>query len=309
MGRCKLCGRGKAEIRLAYARLNLCRTCFTEKFFPNRVRRTVEAYKMFPADASVAVAVSGGKDSAALLHSLREAFPAVQLVAVHLDLGIPEYSEEAERSVEALCRSLNVKLKIYRLKSEEGFAIGDFKATKYGSKLCSVCGVVKRRRLGRIAAELGVDVLVTGHNLDDTVESLMATFTAGDFQQLVRLKPVLPAQQPLPRKVKPFYRTPEREAFLYAEFLSLPFSRQKCPYLSGSRSLRGKRLLDLWESEEPGFKYRVLSAFEKLIPLIECSIPQPEYMYCKVCGLPSSQPVCADCRRIEALKSRNAVRT
>ncbi|MHC1589370.1 MAG: TIGR00269 family protein [Candidatus Hecatellaceae archaeon] len=306
MGKCKLCGRGEAKIRLAYARLNLCRKCFTEKFFPNRVRRTVESYKMFPADASVAVAVSGGKDSAALLHSLREAFPAVQLVAVHLNLGIPEYSEAAERSVEALCRSLNVELKVYRLKDEEGFTIGDFKATKYGGKLCSVCGVVKRRRLGKIAAELKVDALVTGHNLDDTVESLMATFTGGDFQQLVRLKPVLPAQPPFPRKVKPFYRTPEREALLYAEILGLPFSRRKCPYLPGSRSLRGKRLLDLWEAEEPGFKYRMLAAFEKLIPLLEQAVPQPEYTYCRVCGLPSSQPVCADCRRIEALKGRKA---
>ncbi|RLI26264.1 MAG: TIGR00269 family protein [Candidatus Hecatellales archaeon] len=301
MARCRLCG-SEAEHYLPYARLWICSRCFVERFFPNRIRRTVEAYKMLEGSEKVAVAVSGGKDSAALLHSLKEAFPTLRLIAIHLNLGIQGYSEEAQRSVEELCRSLNVELEVYDLKAEEGFTIGDFKATRYGRKLCAVCGVVKRRRLAKIAGRLGVDALATGHNLDDTVESLLAAFTGGDFQQLVRLKPVLPAQPPFPKKIKPFHRTPEREALLYAEILGLPFNRRRCPHVSGSRSLRGKSLLDLWEAEEPGFKYRLLAAFERLIPLLEPSVAQPEYTYCRVCGLPSSQPLCADCKRIEALK-------
>lgn len=303
---CRMCGEREVEIRLAYTRLSLCRQCFTSRFFLNRVRRTVEAYKMFNPGDTVAVAVSGGKDSAALLHSLREAFPTVHLLAVHLDLGIPRFSEEVKRCVEELCRSLNVELKVYSLRREEGFSIGDFKATRYGRRLCAVCGVIKRRRLARVSSQLGVDSLATGHNLDDTVENLLATFTSGDFQQLVRLKPVLEAQHPFPRKVKPFYKTPERDALLYAELVGLPFNRKRCPYVSGSRSVKGKKLIELWEAKEPGFKYRLLSSFEKLIPLVEKCISQPSYMRCKVCGLPSSQPKCADCRRIEALKNVKA---
>jgi len=302
MAGCRLCRTGKAEVRLAYARLKLCSRCFVKRFFPNRVRRTVEAHKMFQAKARVAVAVSGGKDSAALLHSLHEAFPALKLTAIHLDLGIPSYSEAAKRSVRELCQSLGVELKIYDLKAEEGFTIGDFKATSYGRKLCAVCGVVKRRRLGRIAAQLKVDALATGHNLDDTVESLLAAFTSGDLQQLVRLKPKLTAQPPFPVKVKPLYRTPEADTALYAYLTGLKFHGAVCPYAEGSRSLRDKRFLNLWEAEEPGFKYRLLASFEKIIPLMEKEIPSPTYTRCRVCGLPSSQPVCADCRRIEILR-------
>ncbi|MHC1586348.1 MAG: TIGR00269 family protein [Candidatus Hecatellaceae archaeon] len=301
MARCRLCG-GQAEHYFAYARLWLCGRCFTERFFPNRVRRTVETYKMFNPTGRIAVAISGGKDSAALLHSLRQAFPALRLVAVHLDLGIKDYSDNARRSCEELCSLLDVELKVYSLKEAEGFTVEDFKATRYGRKMCSVCGVIKRRRLSRIAAELEVEALATGHNLDDTVEALMATFTAGDFQQLVRLKPVLPAYRNFPAKVKPLFRTPEAEAKLYVEILGLPFNRRVCPHVSGSRSLKGKRLLDFWEKERPGFKYQLLAAFEKLIPLIEPEIPQPELKVCEICGYPSSASICSDCRRIEAVK-------
>ncbi|RLI28229.1 MAG: TIGR00269 family protein, partial [Candidatus Hecatellales archaeon] len=127
MARCRLCG-GQGDFKLDYARLWLCRKCFAERFFPNRVRKTVEKYKMFSSEGRVAVAVSGGKDSASLLHSLVQAFPALKLIAVHLNLGIEGYSEEAEEACRELCRSLNVELKVYSLREEEGFTIPDFKA-------------------------------------------------------------------------------------------------------------------------------------------------------------------------------------
>jgi len=300
--KCRLCGSNDADLRIEYARLPLCKGCFTEKFFPNRLRRTVKKYRMFSPAGKVAVALSGGKDSAVLIHSLKKAFPELKTVGVHLDLGIEGYSEEARQKVEEICSLLDVELIVYSLKDEEGFTVDDFRKTSYKRKICSVCGVLKRRRLSRIAASLDVEALLTGHNLDDIVENMMSCFLSKDFQQLVRLKSVLPEQPPLPKKVKPLSRVYEVETLMYAQFLDLPFMDLPCPYASGSRSLRRKQLMNMWEHKQAGFKYQLFSAFEEIIPIIEANLPKTEFIRCKICGLPSSSPVCSDCRRVSLIK-------
>ncbi len=67
-GRCRVCG-SPAYVRLEYANLQLCKDDFI-RFFERRVKRTIERYGMFEKGSRVAVAVSGGKDSVALLHAL-----------------------------------------------------------------------------------------------------------------------------------------------------------------------------------------------------------------------------------------------
>jgi tRNA(Ile)-lysidine synthase TilS/MesJ len=83
-------------VQIPYAKLSLCPSCFID-FYRAKVRKTVEEFKMFREDDTVGVAVSGGKDSAALLHVLREAFPRLRLKALHINLGIPEYSDHCQK--------------------------------------------------------------------------------------------------------------------------------------------------------------------------------------------------------------------
>ena len=95
---CSKCRSANAEVQIPYARMNLCPSCFMG-FYRARVRKTVEEFKMFREDDAVGVAVSGGKDSAALLHVLREAFPRLGLKALHINLGIPEYSTHCQEKL------------------------------------------------------------------------------------------------------------------------------------------------------------------------------------------------------------------
>jgi tRNA(Ile)-lysidine synthase TilS/MesJ len=111
---CGRCHSANAEVQIPYARLSLCPACFVE-FYVARVKKTVEEFKMFPENASVGVAVSGGKDSAALLHALRKAYPGVRFAALHINLGIPEYSEHCQFKVEKLVDMLDVELYVFNL--------------------------------------------------------------------------------------------------------------------------------------------------------------------------------------------------
>ena len=304
MVKCRRCLVEEASVWIPYAKLHLCKKCFSE-FTVKRVRETVEKHRMFGSTDKVAVAVSGGKDSAVLLYTLKKAFPDVRFTAFHVNLGIEKYSEDCLKKAEALTKMLNLELFIYDLKREKGFTIDDFKHTRFKRRICSVCGTIKRQVFNEVSEKIGVNVLATGHNLDDMVEIMFSNFLAGDFEQLSRLKPVIPPFHPkLVKKVKPLFRIPENETALYAFFNNIPVREEECPHVKGSRLIERKRLLELFSKENPNFKYQLLSVFlKKLIPILEEREKEKAFTVCEVCGFPSSTNICGACRRIMELKS------
>ncbi len=304
IGRCTRCGRD-AIINVPYAKQKLCKDCFND-FFVNRVRRVVEEYRMFKDGEKVAVAVSGGKDSVALLHALKKAFPKQDIYAFYINLGIKYYSDHLEKKVQKLAEMINVPLEIYNLKEKEGYTIDDFLITKYKNKMCSVCGTIKRNIFALMAKQVGADAIATGHNLDDTVSTMMSLFFAGDLESTARLKPVLkPIIPGQPRKIKPLITTPEVEDLYYVALNDLPVQECGCPHGEFTPIKGMKRWLDEMEKEQPDIKFRLLSVFRrKIIPLIENNLSQgiQEVMACTVCGMPSSSQVCAKCKRVMELK-------
>lgn len=296
MRACSRCG-GEAEIRLDYARMDLCPECFL-RFYERKVEETVRKYGMFKRGDRVAVAVSGGKDSAALLFSLRKVFPDLPLVAIHLNLGIPAYSEECEEKFRELVGRVGVEGIVYDLRKELGISIPDLRGTR---RICSPCGTIKRYLLNRLAWEGGFTKLATGHHLDDTAEVLFHLYLQGDLGQLVRLRPFSPSTHPkLVPKVKPLWRTTERENLLYALLRNLPFRSRECPFSSGSRSLERKKLIWEMEGKIRGFRHTLLSShLKKFLPLLERVVEPPPLLECSSCHMPSSSDPCAFCRRVE----------
>lgn len=300
---CSRCKVNKALIYLAYARVHLCVECFN-KFFENRVRKNVEKYRMLKGDY-VGVGLSGGKDSASLLYALKKLYGDRKFIAIHLDHGIGEYSKDSLEKAKALAEALNVEFHVFDYKKELGLTIPEVKKTKYGSKVCSFCGTIRRWALAKAARELKVDVLATGHNLDDMVETMLNLFLTGNFSDIVRLKPVLPPEHPSQVwKIKPLFNSPETDNLSYALYNELPTKVAECPYRSSARSVRRKRMLDEWESKEPNIKFQLLSVFtKKLMPLIESIKPKHEYRTCNICGGISLGEVCSACRRLGEVKS------
>ncbi len=312
--KCSRCRANEAVVDIKYARQKLCRDCFNE-FFINRVRKTVEKYKMFKPGERVAVAVSGGKDSVALLHALKKAFPEQDIVAIHINLGIAYYSDHLEEVVRKLADMLDVPLEVYNLKEREGYTIDDFLRTRYGKKMCSVCGIVKRNIFSRLSSEVEADVVATGHNLDDTVGTMFSAFFAGDFESIARLKPVLKPLVPgQPRKIKPLITTPERENLIYVVLNELPVQSCSCPHALGASVSYYKQILDRMEERNPNVKHQLLSVFtKKLIPMYEFyrkaqeeekKSLEEEIRACKICGQPTSSPdgICSKCRRVMELQ-------
>jgi tRNA(Ile)-lysidine synthase TilS/MesJ len=118
-----VCG-GPAVTIVRYAKLRLCKEHFIE-FIQGRVLRCIERYRLIEGGWRVLVAVSGGKDSTALLHILSVISRRLgfNVLALHLDLGIPDYSRKAREVVESFCRGLEVPLIVVDLKELLGVGL------------------------------------------------------------------------------------------------------------------------------------------------------------------------------------------
>jgi len=305
MVKCMMCGERDGTIELRYARLVLCEECF-KKYFIERVRKTVDEYKMFKPGERVAVAVSGGKDSVTLLHSLKTAYPDLDIHAIHIDLGINEFSKEARKVTEEVAKLVDVPLHIFSLKEERGYTIKDFIGTKYGRRICGTCGIIKRYYMSYLAKKIDADVLATGHLLDDVIEVMITLFVDGKFEDLITQKPVLEPEFPNQvRKVKPLVKIYEWETRLYVDLNNLPRLTRSCPLRIGARSIRRKEIIMRFEEQEPAFMRRLYRVFtKKLIPILEKSVEKPRLQPCKICGGPSLTGICSKCAREVYLKDK-----
>ena len=299
---CTKCQSASAEIRIPYARLNLCPSCFMD-FYKKRVRKTVEEFKMFREDDTVGVAASGGKDSGALLYALRQAYPKLVLKALHINLGISEYSAHCQEKIEKLADMLNVELHIFNIQKELGITIKDFKKTTFKRKLCSACGTIKRHIFEELALRAHVKVLATGHNLDDIAGIMFDNFLHGQWEQLVRLKPVLPPlADGMASKVKPLIKCPENENLLYCLYSDIPFREMGCPLAAGTGVRKRAKVLEIFSKDNPHFKHQLLNRFMEIMPLLESVAQKVVFTKCKICGFPSSSEICAYCRRLAMVK-------
>lgn len=306
--KCRVCGQ-KAVVNMRQHKLALCKDHFLE-WIPEQTERFIEKYKMFTREEKVLVAVSGGKDSLSLWDILQRL--GVQADGLYICLGIDDqrapigeglsYSSESQRLTEKFAAERSLKLHIVDVQKEYGATIPQFalKSHRGRGKPCSVCGLVKRHVMNRIARDFGYDVLATGHNLDDEAAVLFGNTLTWAGEYLLRQGPVLPGTPGLARKVKPLCRFYEREMLAYALLRGIEYIYDECPFSFGSTSIYYKQLLNRLESDRPGAKQSFYLSFleaRKSGLFAEREEIQAELHLCPNCGQPTSAPgLCSFCR-------------
>ncbi|MHC1601316.1 MAG: ATP-binding protein [Candidatus Nezhaarchaeales archaeon] len=304
LGVCRHCHAKQAKIRLEYARLNLCEDCFV-KFIERKVDRTIKKYGMIKKDDKILLALSGGKDSSALLHIIRRIMPEVKILCLHVDLGIAGFSEECRRKAEELVGQENVELEVVDLKNFLGRTLSEL-TLKY-KKICSTCGLIRRYLLNYYGNIHDATKIATGHNLDDTIAVLWDFYVRGDLLEASRLQPVTQLIHPkaLPR-IKPLIELTDFELKAYVDLKGLPYTSAQCSFGRESKLNRRKRLINVIESMYPAFKHTLLKAhIKRVTPLISSLIAaeRSDWKTCVKCGMPSRKETCGMCRLKESLKN------
>ena len=198
-----------------------------------RVRREMHVQLPRFGRGTVAIALSGGKDSAVALSLAHRYFhrrPTVRLVAISVDEGIAGYRSQTLDAAAHLTRSLEIDHRIVRASEELGTTT-DASARELPSTVpCSFCGVWRRRLLNQAAREEGADALVLGFNLDDLAQTVLMNLVRGDLDRLVRMAPHRIRQPGLVPRIAPLAAVPEREVYLYARLQKTPFDHGAVSY-------------------------------------------------------------------------------
>lgn len=285
-------------MRLCSHNTAFCREDFI-RFFERKVFRTIEKFQMFSPQSRILVAVSGGKDSMALLHFLRKHDFNVDGYYLHLGLG--EHSDRSLKKVERFRDRSGIHVIVEQSSDLLKMDVNEA-ARRLRRPVCAVCGSLKRYLMNRAAVKY--DVLATGHNLDDEAATLFGNLLHWQTGYIRRQSAVLEEKGELVRKVKPLVLMSEYETAHYAFFEGLDSVTAKCPWSKNATSIRYKAVLNDLEFRMPGTKERFLKGFlterESIFSL--SADREPELSPCVSCGYLTSAGTCSVCRMRERLK-------
>ncbi|MGB9827642.1 MAG: TIGR00269 family protein, partial [Thermosphaera sp.] len=209
---------------------------------------------------------------------------------------IPALKTYAERNM--------VEYRIVSFKEYLGFTLDEIVSIGRERGLpylpCSYCGVFRRYVLNRAARDVGGTVLATAHNLDDIVQTYLMNIINNSWDKIARLKPVAErgGHEGFVPRIKPFYEVLEKESAIYALVNGLVRpDYQQCPCAEYNIRFTIRKILNDLEEKFPGTKYGLLRSLEKVSGLIENAQKNvlKSFETCKICGDPSSHPICKAC--------------
>lgn len=267
-----------------------------------------EFHRQWPgiAGGTVAVALSGGKDSATAL-ALTARYLArrrsIRLVAISIDEGIAGYRAPTLVRAAELAERLGVDHRIVAARDRLGTTTDEVAERMPTVTPCSYCGVWRRRLLNDAAREVGADVLVLGFNLDDLAQTVLMNLARGDVARISRMAPHRHRQPGLVPRIAPLAAVPEREVFLYARLAELPFDHGECPH--AGRAARNVFREVVWRLEDalPGTRQALLRTQRQLTDVLVGTAGTGAPAMCPVCGSPSAGGRCRACTYLESLKS------
>lgn len=218
------------------------------------MRRAVDDYNMIDEGDKIAVGVSGGKDSLALLMgmcALRRFYPkSFEIEAITLDLG---FEGTDFTPIARLCKELDVNYTIVRT---------DIKAVVFDirneSNPCALCSKMRKGALNEKALELGCKKVAFGHHNDDAIETFfLSLFYEG---RLNCFSPVTYLDRKGITLIRPLVYTPEKYIKSFAKNNDLPIVINKCPEDGNTKRQSMKDFVAEKHKEDKGFKERVFGA-------------------------------------------------
>ena len=226
--------------------------------FTGLVRRCVEDYAMIAPGDVIAVGLSGGKDSMALLcalHSLRRYYPKpFELMGVTVDLGFPgmDFSPVAD-----YCRSLGVPFDI--IHSDISDVVFRERQEK---NPCSLCVKLRKGAFHDRLKVLGANKAALGHHMDDAVETfLMSLIYEG---RISCFEPVTHMDRSGITQIRPMLYAEEKRIVGLMRKYAFPVVESTCPMDKTSKRAQVKEYMYLLSRERRDFKIKTFRAMQRL---------------------------------------------
>lgn len=218
------------------------------------VRQAIDDYHMIGSGDHIAVGVSGGKDSLALLYALagiRKFYPLkFELSVVTVDLGFEGFDLSP---VHNLCKQLQVPYHV--VSTEIGKIV--FEARNEKSP-CSLCAKLRKGALNQYLMQQGIHKVAYAHHKDDVISTmLLSLIYEGRFSTF---EPVTYLDGTGISVIRPLIYVTEAEVIGFQNKYQLQAVANPCPADGATRRTYVKELLQQLNRENPGVKKRLFHA-------------------------------------------------
>ncbi len=227
-----------------------------------RVAKAVTAFRLIEDGDRIMVALSGGKDSHAmlhLLHAMRARVPIdFELIAVHLDQAQPGYDGRS------LVDYLEARGYAYRIIRADTYSIVREK-TKPGQAYCFLCSRLRRGLLYRAALDLGCNKIALGHHREDALETLLLNLIFSG--QLKTMPAWLTSDDGRNTVIRPLIYCEESDLARLADEKAFPIL--PCNLCGSQEKLQRRevrKVLDEIEARWPGASARMLAGLGHVRP-------------------------------------------
>ena len=206
----------------------------------------------------VLVAVSGGKDSLALLWLLKERIKRVsidyRITAVHVDPGFGANSADQMTSFFL----------------EHGFEFrvieSDIGPKAHGPQNrenpCFLCSRLRRKLLFQTAEEVGCNRMAFGHHKDDLIETFfLNVFYGASISTMVPVQGLFGGKLTV---IRPFYLVDEDLIRRYAQLMDWPEISLDCPTAGSSKREEVKNMLKLFYRSNRKIKGNIFHALQNV---------------------------------------------
>lgn len=223
------------------------------------MRAACQQYEMIKEGDKIAIGVSGGKDSMALLAgmaNLRRFYPEkFEIVAITLDPRFNKTDGDFS-AIEELCKNLGVEYVIKRTQLAE--VIFDIRKE---SNPCSLCARMRRGALHDAAIENGCNKIALGHHLDDVAETfIMNLFNGGTLDCFM---PVTYLSRKDIYMIRPLIFARESDCARVVRKESLPVVKSNCPADGTTERQEVKEMLSSFEKKYGDIRSKILGAMQR----------------------------------------------
>jgi tRNA 2-thiocytidine biosynthesis protein TtcA len=232
----------------------------SDKKIQGLLGKAIREYDLIENRDRIAVAVSGGKDSMALLYMLKERLNWIpiryDLMAVHLDMG---FEGTQPHLIEQACHEIGVPL--YMEKTDYGI-----KAHGPGNKEnpCFLCSWLRRKHLFQLADSLNFSKIALGHNKDDIIETLFLNmFFSGEFSTMLPKQSLFKGKLTI---IRPLALLEEKRIKQFSVRKELPEIANPCPSAWNSTRQEIKEFLSAFYSRNRKIKGNIFHALSHVRP-------------------------------------------
>ena len=217
-------------------------------------RQALDAYDMIDPGDKIAVGLSGGKDSLALLYAmkhLQKFYPkSFDLCAVTVDLGFGNFDLQAAK---IFCQKLSVPYTV--VPTEISQIVFE---SRQESNPCALCAKMRKGALNKAAKDLGCNKIADAHHRDDVIDTMMLSLIYEGRFHTFSPKTYLDRMDLF--VIRPFLYVSEADIIGFKNRYQLPVCKNPCPVDGKTKREFVKNLIKSINTEAPGVKDRFFHA-------------------------------------------------